>query len=280
MRERELNPGESPAAHFGAEVRRERKKAGISQPQLGSLLNVDPSVVSRIETGKAEVDDNIAALLDETFPDKDGWFSRFRQESGSWGEQFKSWFEDWVVKGEQRASYLRWFEPLLIPGLLQTEGYARALFDAWVEMVGVENRERDLEARLARQGIFTREPPPSFHAIIDEFVLMRCIGGPEIMHEQLTHLVDMSLRPRVTVEVVPEDAGAYLGLTGGFAVATFADNSPGIVYEESSDEGVTKKAARSVAKMALTFDRVRDVALRVGPSRDLIQKIAEERWKT
>ncbi|MBO0802108.1 MAG: helix-turn-helix transcriptional regulator [Nocardiopsaceae bacterium] len=251
----------------------------MSQPELAAMLSVDPSVVSRIENGKSDVDERMVQLLDGAFPDKDGWFSRFKEESGNWGEQFRSWFEDWVVKGEQRAAYIRWFEPLLIPGLLQTEGYIRALFRAWSAITPVTtSMETDVEARLARQAIFERDSPPSFHAVIDESVLRRCIGSPRVMHEQLMHVVEMSERPGLTVEVVPEDAGAYVGLLGGFAVATFADNSPGIVYTESPDEGATKKHPRTVAKMALTFDRVRDVALRVGPSRDLIRRVAEERW--
>jgi hypothetical protein len=137
--------------------------------------------------------------------------------------------------------------------------------------------EADIEARLARQVIFERESPPSFHALIDESVLRRCMGSPEVMREQLLHLLEWSEHPRFTVEVVPGDV-AHVGLIAGFAIASFADNSPGIVYKESPDEGMTIKNARTVAKMALTFDRVRDVALRVGPSRDLIRRVVEERW--
>jgi hypothetical protein len=99
------------------------------------------------------------------------------------------------------------------------------------------------------------------------------------MHEQLTHLADMSARPRVSVQVLPADVGAHVGLLGGFDMAGFGDATPGMVYLESPGEGETTKNPATVARIGITYDALRDEALGVRASRDLIMKVAEERWK-
>lgn len=278
MRERELNPGESPAAFFGNEVREARARAKMSQPDLGSVLGYDGSYVSKVETGTIVPDEKFVNGLDPVFPHMNGWFARFWRESRNWRDHYREWFKQWV-DAEQAALSIRTWQPLLIPGLLQTESYARAVFEAWQAVDGTATTETDIEARLARQAVFDRVLPPSYGAVIDESVLYRGIGGGKVMHDQLLHVADMSERPRVSVQVLPADVGAHVGLLGGFDMAGFGDASPAIVYLESPGEGETTKHPATVARIGITYDALRDHALGVVTSRDLIRRVAEERWK-
>lgn len=279
MRERELDPGQSPSAFFGNEVREARLNAGMPQAELGKATNYDGSYVSKVETGDIVPDAKFVDALDVVFPNMNGWFGRFWCDSRKWRDHYREWFKAFV-EAEQRALIIRTWQPLLIPGLLQIEDYARAVFEAWQAVDGAGNTEPDIEARVARQAVFDRPTPPSYGAVIDESVLYRCIGSPKIMHEQLTHLSDMSARPRISVQIVPAEVGAHAGLLGGFDIAGFGDASPGIVYLESPGEGETAKHPATVARIGITYDALRDEALSVRASRDLILKVAEERWTT
>jgi len=178
---------------------------------------------------------------------------------------------------ERRAASLRSWEPLLVPGLLQTAGYARALFEAW----RISDRDDELEelvcARMERQVILDRPAPPALWVVIDEGVLHRCVGGGKVMREQLDHLASASERSKVTVQVIPAEVGAHVGLLGGFAIAS-ADGAPGTVYLESPDQGQTTELPSVVAKISETFDALRAEALPRGASRNLIMKVAENRW--
>jgi hypothetical protein len=98
------------------------------------------------------------------------------------------------------------------------------------------------------------------------------------MHDQLIHLADMSERPRVSVQVLPAEVGAHVGLLGAFAIASFADDSPGMVYFETPDEGEVSKRPTRLARVTVTYDALRDDALSVRASRDRIREVAEEKW--
>jgi hypothetical protein len=144
---------------------------------------------------------------------------------------------DWV-DAEQRAAVVRWWEPLLVPGLLQTPEYARALFKAWQTTGDEDEVENLVTARIDRQRIFARQKPPSFWAVIDEGVLRRRVGGAKVMQDQLIHLAEMTERPAIKVHVIPAEAGAHVGLLGAFAIAGFEGDAPGVVYLETPDEGL------------------------------------------
>ena len=110
-------------------------------------------------------------------------------------------------------------------------------------------------------------------------MLHRLIGSRKIMYDQLLHLADTSCRSNITVQIVPAEIGAHAGLLGAFIVASF-DNAPGTVYMESPDQGQTTELPSVVGRLSLTFDTLRADALPRGASRDLIGKVAEERWAT
>ena len=266
----------SPARFFGAEVREARKRAGMSQPELGSIVGYDPSYVSKVENGAITPDEKFINACDTAFPDMHGWFSRFWEESRKWDGPVPAWFREWL-DAEEAATSLRIWSPILIPGLFQTGDYSRALLIAGQMDTSEERIDALVAARLQRGVVFDKPVPPEVVTVIDEWVLHRLIGSPEVMYEQLTHLAEMSARPSISVQVVPSENGANAGLGGAFDIAT-VDDSPGTLRLEGVEDQTTDRRSL-VRKAGIIFNRVRGDALPRGASRDLIRKVAEERWR-
>jgi transcriptional regulator with XRE-family HTH domain len=274
---RNLDATRSPMAFFGAELRRARVAAGMSQDQLGRELSFSGDLVGKIETCERAPTRDFATGCDSVFPHLDGLFSRLMGLARRWDGPYPQWFRDWL-EAEREALSLRWWEPMLVPGLLQTADYARALFRSWQSASTSDEELEDLvSARMERQGILDRPKPPELWVVVDEAVLHRLIGSRKVMYDQLLHLADTSCRPGITVQVVPAEVGAHTGLLGAFIVAGF-DGAPSILYAETAVEGQTIEKPALVSKAALAFDRLRAEALPRGASRDLIGKVAEERW--
>lgn len=152
---RDLDPEMSPLHFFGAEVGRAREAAAMTLADLGAMVPCDASTVSRIESGQLSPAERFARACDEAFPQMGGWFGRFYRASLRWDGAYPRWFEDWV-DAEGRAAVIRWWEPLLVPGLLQTPEYARALFRAWRTDDDQDKVEQLVLARIERQRIFDR----------------------------------------------------------------------------------------------------------------------------
>jgi len=273
---RELDPTTGPLDFFGAEVRRWRTAAGLSQEQLGQRVGYSGAQVGKVETGERAPSQEFAQHCDQALPGAGGLFLRIYNLARRWDGGYPSWFVEWV-QAEGRAITLHTWEPLLIPGLVQTPEYARVLFQAWRSARTDAELDQLVSARIERQLIFERPNPPSLWAVIDEGVLTRCVGSPQTMRDQLAHLLDVSDRLRITIQVVPAGTGAHAGLLGAFAIAGFGD-APGLVYLESPDQGQTTQRSSVVVKVSETFDTLRAEALPRGASRDLIRKVAEERW--
>ena len=261
---------------FASQLKQLREAKGWSQEALGKRIGYSGEMVSKVETCNNRPSREFAAALGAAFPEQGDMFVGLVDQAERSHSAYPMWFQSWV-DAEKRATVLRWWEALLVPGLLQTSEYARVIFDAWLAVDGTGNTDADVAARLARQDIFDRPAPPSFAAVIDESVLHRCIGNPKVMHDQLLHLVEMSERPRITVQVLPADVGANVGLLGGFATASFPD-IPGMIYLETPDEGTIVREPARVERMMVTFDTLRADALGARASRDLIRRVAEETW--
>ena len=180
---------------------------------------------------------------------------------------------------ETEATALYVFEHSLVPGLLQTPGYARAVL-ATRPNTADDEVDNLVAARLARQAILTRDDPPAplLWALIDEGVLYRPVAAAEVMHDQLTYLADVSRRPNVTIQVVPYSAGGHTGLLGAFVVADL-DSSLGIVYVEDIADGRVFEDPGAVSRVTLRYKSLQSEALPKGASRELIARVAEERWK-
>jgi hypothetical protein len=249
----------------------------MSQAALGAAVGYDATYVSKVETGAVVPDDDFVNALDREFSHMNGWFARFWSNSRKWEGQYPAWFKDWV-DAEQHARIIRWWEPLLIPGLLQTADYARELFRAWQTVEDADMVERNVALRMDRQGIFDRLNPPTLLAVIDETVLWRCIGNSEIMRTQLAYLIDLSVRPNIAIHIVPASVGAHAGLLGAFILADLEGESGKVVYLETPDRGLISDAASLAVKILGMFERVRSEALPKRASRELIQSVVSERW--
>jgi hypothetical protein len=179
---------------------------------------------------------------------------------------------------EAEATVLYTFEHSFIPGIFQTEPYARAVLEMFTDVTEEIVTER-LEGRMKRQAILDRDdpPPPVVVALVDQSALLREIGGPKVMCDQLLHLIEMSLRPNITIQVIP-NTGAHPGLLGAFTVADLG-GSPAIVNIEDIADGRVTEDAGSVSTVTLRFHSLRGDALSKGASRDLMEGVVRDRWK-
>ena len=211
---RVLDPGSSLLAFFGAELRRRRSAAGMSQEQLGHAVNYSAALVGRVEVGERVPGPDFARRCDEVL-DSGGLFAHLRESMNSDVHAYPTWFREFVER-EREAASIREFNALAVPGLLQTEEYARALFRACKPADSDEEIGQHVAARLERQAILDRPKPPMLWAVVDEGVLRRPVGGPETFCRQLTHLARVGKRPGIVFQVMPFSAGAHAGLLGEF----------------------------------------------------------------
>lgn len=266
-RVRTLDPGASPLHFFGAEVRHARTAAGLSQAELGAIAHCDGSVVSRVEAGLAEPPEGFPEACDAAFPDRGGFFTRFWRDHQGWAGPYPPWFLDWLAI-ERKAATLRMWEPMLIPGLLQTPEYARAIFASWrQDPPGAA--EAKVTARIDRQRIFAGDEPPTLWVLLDESVLGRRVGTAAVMAAQTEHLAAAAGWPNVTIQVVPEQAGALAGLSAGFTIAATADGTQA-AHLDTAIQGMTVLDPTLAGKTVNLFDTLRAEALPRTSSLELI----------
>ena len=272
-RVRTLTPGASPTHFFGSEVRRAREAAALPQAELGVLVPCDKSVVSRIEAGLVQADEAFARACDVAFPHLDGFFARFWKDCQTWNAAFPAAFREFAAY-EAEAVSIWTFQHSLVPGLLQTEDYARAVLERHPNVTSEQVTER-LTARLGRQSVLERDEPPLLWVLLDENVLHRDVGGVKIMQGQLTHLATMARRPNITVQVIPSE-GAHVGLTGAFDMAETADAF--VAHLDHIADGLMTDSPAIVAQASTRFDSLKADAYRRSESLALIEEAAEK-WK-
>jgi hypothetical protein len=165
---------------------------------------------------------------------------------------------------------VRIFEPLIVPGLLQTADYARVA----ITTEGSADVERAVATRMARQKILKRNPPPRLSVLLDECVIDRPVGGPEIMRAQLERLVEISFMPNVTVRIAPRSGGYHLGLAGAFKIMTCTPEGD-VAYTEASEGGRVVLDSADVRRFVVRFEEIGADALGRVASRDRIQRVLE-----
>nr|WP_302931871.1 helix-turn-helix transcriptional regulator [Actinomadura sp. NAK00032] len=266
-------PYEAPAIQtFATELVAWRMDADLTQTALAEALGYTPQWISQIESAKSIPSKEFAENLD-TFFKTNGLFHRLWKRIIDTRHQaiLPPGFTEYMER-ETEASQVKGFDLTLIRGLLQTENYIRAVVGHDQDPDTAEQLVAD---RLRRQEILTREDAPSAWFTLDEAALRRDIAGPEIMREQLEHLLVLSRRPNISIDVVPIDTRYYLGLTGSFTILSFAD-APDIVYGEIAGQGMLITDSRIVASFAVRYNSLRGDALRVEESRTLIKSVLEE----
>ncbi|MFJ4279441.1 helix-turn-helix domain-containing protein [Streptomyces massasporeus] len=264
-----LDPGASPLDYYGFELRRHREAAGLTQKQLGDILNYTGSLVGQIETARKLPTPEFSERADAALG-TDGMFSRLVELVLR--SRLPAWFQQ-VAELEGRATEISTFQVGMLHGLLQAGTYARDTLGA-LDRTDLDDRTA---VRLARQRIFEKEEPPVFWMVLSEAALYQEIGGPETMRGQLEHLLDFDSNPRINVQVLPFSAGAHAGLTGSFDVYRFSGD-PTIVYTEGYGSGHPTANPDTVRECSLRYDHLRAAALSLNDSAELIRRAMEERY--
>lgn len=264
-----LDPGASPLDYYGYELRRLREAAGLTQKQLGDILNYTGSLVGQIETARKVPTPEFSERADAALG-SDGLLSRLVELVLR--SQLPAWFRQ-VAELQARATGIYSFETHMIHGLLQTKGYARAVLGA----LDHSNLDDRIAVRLARRSIFEKEQPPVFWAVISEGALYQELGGHATMRGQLAHLLAFEHDHRINIQVLPFSAGAHAGLQGSFDLYRFASD-PTIVYTEGYGSGHPTANPDTVKDCSLRYDHLQAAALSLKDSADLIRHVMEDRY--
>jgi hypothetical protein len=179
------------------------------------------------------------------------------------------WFRD-LVEVEQRATDIRTYAPYLIPGLFQTEAYTRAVAHAPRPALSESDIERAVMLRMTRQEILGQDEPPRIWAIIEESVLRRLVGGPEVMTAQGARLLALSRKPNITVQIISDSQGATCAFGRAFTILTAKPGSS-VVYLEDIGSAHYLRDRDEVGKYVLAFDHLRVRALDDDTSADMIK---------
>jgi transcriptional regulator with XRE-family HTH domain len=268
-RERKERAMATPREQLAHTLRQARIDAGYgSHAKLAKALNVSRPVVSRAERPNEPVPSpglliSWAKATGVDLATLNDYAERARSP--------RNWFAKWAEDFEQRATLIRWFEPLLIPGLLQTEGYARAVL-SWKP--DSADTEANLTDRLARQSVLDRA---ELRVLILQSVLSREVGSADVMAEQVDRLLTVGSRPSVMLQIVPDTPEVAGALGGPFAIAT-GGAADVAAYTGSGIKGSVFTDSDLVARAVKVFDGLRMDAVPWSQTRDLLKE-AGERWK-
>ncbi|AGL19480.1 helix-turn-helix domain-containing protein [Actinoplanes sp. N902-109] len=268
---------------LGAELKRLRVEAGLSQEDAAERTGLDPSSFSRIEQARNRPQRRtVMTLLDlyRVDPDRREILLSWLKESTKpgWTQFYEPFLTEpymTFIQFEYEAERLRNYESLFIPGLLQTKEYARAVIEGVVPAISAEDVQRRVDVRMQRQSVLGRPTPMQLWAVVDEAAIRRKVGGPAVMRAQLEHLVTASASPHVNLQVVPFEVGAHPGMPGSFVVMDFAEQvDVPIVYSDSMAGDIFLEAEEEVARFAATFQRISEQALSQAQTRKLIKEAA------
>ncbi|MEU2156510.1 helix-turn-helix transcriptional regulator [Streptomyces sp. NPDC019396] len=266
-----LDPFASPRALIGSELRHARERAGLSQRELGEMLHVSGTFIGQLEDGSRRIQTALACRLDETLR-TGGFFERNCKAPGK--SKYPDHFAE-AVEMEAAATAIKEYDPALIPGLLQTAAYARAVCRAYQPTAPEEYIDKLVEARLERAVILAHPTMPLLWAVLDEAALRRNVGGGAVMAEALGHVVALARRNRVIVQVMPFTTGAHASLEGSLKLMTFSD-APPVAYRQALGSGHLEDDPVTVARCQLTYDLIAASAWSPEDSLALIESVAED----
>jgi transcriptional regulator with XRE-family HTH domain len=266
----------TPEGVFGKAVKFFRERAGLSLGELAALSNYSKTVISKIENGRRPPADGFPERMDAILElNTEGWLTQWWEwlKDSARHAAYPGWFDRWP-DFEAMARMLRWYEPLVLPGLVQTDQYARSVLRTRIGDTDEEISDM-VAARLARQSILDKDKPPTFWTVLDEGILRRPVGGPHVMREQLNRLAEIARRPNVVVQVIPWGVGAHEGLrAAGFIIADFADH-PSVAYQDTMVRGMIIDDSDEVASLAFAWDTIKSAALPVAGSLEVIEEVAK-----
>jgi transcriptional regulator with XRE-family HTH domain len=260
---------------LGLKLRALRNDLGLTVEQVAERLLCSPSKVSRMETGQRgatlrDVRDlcaiygvgdeaQIADLMELAREGKQqGWWQ-------SYGLDYATY-----IGLEEAAISLSYFQSSLIPGILQTPSYARAVHEAGIQNYAPGRIDDHVDVRMRRQRLLTRNPPLKVSAVLDEAVVRRVVGGPAVMAAQLHHLAEVAKLPSVTIQVVPFGAGAHPALDNMFDIMEFGESAPSVVYVEGLMGLIYIERPQDVSRYLQVFENLRAASLTPKESIELI----------
>ncbi|WP_103503609.1 MULTISPECIES: helix-turn-helix transcriptional regulator [unclassified Streptomyces] len=258
----------SPLKAFGYEVRLERERLRMTRAELGERAHCGYSLVAKIESGDRVAAREFAETCDEVFPYANGRFVRLWELVLMFA--YPSWFRPYV-RLEQAATAICEYHPLLVPGLAQTEGYARAIFQGRRP----ENLEDMVTARLERQRILARDEPPQLWIVLEEAVLRRRIAGPSVMADQLRQLRGIATNPRHVVQLIPSAIACYPAAGYPYSVLSF-DEGADVVHADGFPTGHVVAESGAVQAARRAYDLLKATAMPPDESVSVIDSLLKE----
>ncbi|GAA2481718.1 helix-turn-helix transcriptional regulator [Streptomyces longisporus] len=268
---KDLDPSSSPRALLGAELRHAREQAGLSQDELGLRLFVSGSFIGQLEAGTRRMQPEYARMLDEVL-ETGGFFLRNCRAAAK--SKYPEHFAE-AAEAEAQATAIREYAPQLIPGLLQTPAYARAVIRAYDPTTPEETVDKWVDARLERIRLLNHPTRPVLWVVLDEAALRRETGGRTVMAEALCHIRDLARRSRVIVQVLPLSAGAHAVMEGALKLMEFED-APPLAYFEGVGTGRLEDDPSTVTQLRFRFDLLVASALPQEKSLALIEALAQD----
>lgn len=269
------DPYSSPLAFFTNKLKGLRENAGMTQAEVAERTHFAPSTVGAYEKGTRIASSEFAEAADQLFQSGDTLTELQKLMENL---SLLPWFRD-RVKVERHATEIREYESYQVPGLLQTEDYARADVSSVRPMLDTDAIERAVALRLTRQQILYEGDESAeqtrgvrYWAVLDESALLRVVGSPEIMRQQREHLIAMAHRPDVTIQVIRNDAGATCAFGRAFSLL-IAKNNSAMVYLEDIETAHYVRDRDEVSRYALIFDHLRSCALNDIQSIKLIEEM-------
>jgi hypothetical protein len=268
----------------GAQLRRFREAAGVTPEKAGAAIRGSRSKISRMETGSVrfkirDVADLLALYGVNDEQVRSGLLSLARQSGrpdwwARYGDVLPGWFEPYLGL-ESAAVTIRSFDIQFVHSLFQAEDYARAVIRLGHEADSPGEVEDRVALRLKRQDLLTRQDPPRIWSVMDESVLRRPVGGPDVMRAQLRRLLDVAEMPHVTVQVVPFARSGHAGESGSFSILRFGDQDlPDVVYIEHLTSAVYLEERPGVEHYLGVMDRLSGQALTPAATMGLIGQVA------
>lgn len=266
------DPHDSPAIQaFGIALQKMREAGGLTRIQLAETVGYSPQFIGQIETARNVPSKTFAEDLDTYFKLGGLFFEFWKLIKGTRRLGTLPPGPAAYLELERDANTIRAFETRVIPTLFQTDDYARALLSS---AMNPEEIDEELRVQTERKALFDRRNPPHVFLVIDEVALRRKIGSPDIVREQFTHLLRLSERPEISVQVLSQDTEYYVAFSGSFTVLGF-DADSDVVYLESAGQGTLIDKPPAVANCAMRFDLLRGHAYSVTESRSILAKAIE-----
>ncbi|MER5867167.1 helix-turn-helix transcriptional regulator [Kitasatospora sp. NPDC002040] len=268
---------------LGSQLRRLRESRGITREDAGYQIRASESKISRMELGRVSFKERDVADLLSLYGVDDGGereallgLVREANKSGWWhsfNDVLPGWFQTYVGL-EEAAAQIRTYEVQFIPGLLQCEEYARAVFGQTRPVISDEELERRLSLRLRRQKLLTDGQSPRLWAVIDEAALRRPVGGPKVMRAQVQYLLDVSEQANVVIQVMPFRFGAHAGESGAFSILRFPEQDlADVVYLEQLTSALYLDKRDDVDAYVQVMERLCVDSLTPDQTRDLLTRI-------